>query len=440
MLSHSRLIMKYIYKKIPNSTTATIRIIVNSGSDAESVPGTAHFLEHMLFKGTKDNTYEEINKTISKLGSTNAYTSTNKTVFYIVTTADGIKKATETLLEIVTRPAFYSHEFEKEKGVILEEFTSSRDDPLDFLYNSAAFEMSNHVAHPIIGNEDTISFMTLEHIKKFYDVNYTKNNICINVVGNLSKFSEAALKKVIQSYESNLPEGELMKPVEFILNEHYALNTGSLNNPFVLNLDFPCQQNYATLWFDAPDVKDNLEKNFISELFCNMVGNGFHSLFFNKLREELALCYDCSIYVDTIGTQKKFLAYAALGEHNIEKCLLEIKNILAGIASGNFSEEILEISKANTAFNMASRMQTPSGQAAILDDIFEYERLLPDFRLESYSYEDFKDAINKISKEDVQNFASEILKSNFDVVVLRGELNKPTFFERIKNLFRGEWK
>ncbi len=206
--------IKYNYKKIPNATTATIRIVVNAGSDLETIPGTAHFLEHMIFKGTLDNSYEEINKKISRLGSTNAYTSSDKTVFHIVTTVEGIKEATETLLEMVTRPAIDVEEIEKEKGVILEEYRSSKDDSFGFLYDSACFALTNGETHSILGDENSIKSMSDLVIREFYRKYYTQNNICINLVGNLSGFTEAAFKKIIQKYESNLQTGEFIDELQ----------------------------------------------------------------------------------------------------------------------------------------------------------------------------------------------------------------------------------
>ena len=428
--------IKYNYKKIPNATTATIRVVVNAGSNMEDLPGTAHFLEHMIFKGTLDNSYEEINKKISRLGSTNAYTSSDKTVFHIVTTVEGIKEATETLLEMVTRPAIDVEELEKEKGVILEEYRSSKDDSFGFLYDSACFALTNGETHSILGDENSIKSMSDLVIREFYKKHYTQNNICINLVGNLSGFTEAAFKKIIQKYESNLQTGELQEPVSFNLKKN-----GTLDEPQTVNLNFPCQQNYVSLWFNAPNVKENLEANLIADIFCNMIGGGFHSLFSNRLREQLALCYSCNIAMDSIGTQKKFIAYAALGEENIDKCILEMKNIIRDVAAGNFSDEVLEISKANASFNMAKFLQTPSGHAAILDDVFEYGFYDPSLDLKELSYEKIKDMLYNVSKDDLQNFALKIINgSDFDVVILKGNLGKPTLFERFKKLFKGERK
>lgn len=427
--------MKYNYKKVPNSTTAIIKVVINAGSNMETIPGTAHFLEHMMFKGTKDNSYEEINKKIARLGSANAYTSSDKTVYHIITTAENLKEATETLLEIIARPAFIPEELEKEKGVILEEYRSTLDDPVGFLYDSVCYNLTNGATHSTIGNEQSINSMSVEVIKDFYETQYTQNNICVNLVGNLSNLSEAAFKKIIQKYEPDLQIGKLQNPVTFEL-----CNSNTIHDAVPLYLDFPCQQNYASIWFDAPNVKEDLENNLISEVFCNMLGNGFHSLFFNRLREQLALCYDCNMTIDYIGTQRKFIAYAALSNKNIDKCIVEMKNIILDVAAGKFSDEVLEISKANASFNMAQAMQTPAGHASILDNVFEYEHYDPNLILKDLSFEQVKNQIYGVSKGDMQNFAIKVANSNFNIAVLEGSLNKPTFFEKIKNMFKGERK
>ena len=114
---------KVLHEKRSDSL-ATIRAIVNAGSTSEAEEkdyGVAHFLEHMFFKGTTKQGYKELNKKLTRLGSHNAYTSRDRTVYHMMFLPQKFSTAVDLLTEMIFEAVCDPEEFEKERGVILEE-------------------------------------------------------------------------------------------------------------------------------------------------------------------------------------------------------------------------------------------------------------------------------------------------------------------------------
>ena len=247
-----------------------------------------------------------------------------------------------------------------------------------------------------------------------------QKNIHIIVAGDTGELNSKSLNNIISKHFSSNNDSQENEMIKF-----KSESFGKFEHPDITNLEFPKNQSYATLWFKNLSIKETWDRNFVNNIFSNIVGGGMHSLFFKKIRQEMSLCYSCKLANSEIGNTSYHLGYAALSEENIDKCINAMKTIIKDVADGNFSDELFEIAKSNNIFSLAEAMQTPEGQCSIiLDDYFKFKREMPEFKIENFEYSDYKNKIKKLCKADVQNYASEVLNGQFDVVILRGTLKE----------------
>ena len=160
---------KVLYHK-KSSPITSVRILVNAGACNEETPdvyGSAHFLEHMFFKGTKSKSVKEVNKITSELGSANAYTASNRTVYRINCLNENFSKSLNILSEMLFEAEMTEEEFNKERGVILEEIQTELDSPSTYFFTILREQFLGTPAHRVLGHTENISKITLDELKQF---------------------------------------------------------------------------------------------------------------------------------------------------------------------------------------------------------------------------------------------------------------------------------
>lgn len=173
----------------PDAHSVALGYMVKTGSRDEppALAGVSHFLEHMLFKGTATRTADDVNRQFDDMGAqNNAYTSNEVTCYW----ANVLPEFTEPALELFTdmmRPSLRVEDFEVEKKVILEEIALYLDRPSHTLFETV---MEDHfgahpMAHSVLGTKDSISALTREQMKGYFDARYGPGNMVLAVAGNV---------------------------------------------------------------------------------------------------------------------------------------------------------------------------------------------------------------------------------------------------------------
>lgn len=192
----------------PGSTSATVQIWFRAGSALEKKDdqGIAHFLEHMFFKGTKKRPGSKIAAEVESFGGEiNAFTSFDYTCYYINCPNHKLPQSVDILLDMVSNPQFLTKELIPERGVVLEEYRRSVDNP----YQSHFFEIQKGCflggyKHPILGTPKTITKFTREQIRNFRKSYYNQANTLFVVAGDLGEHKN--LKGLIEKFK--IPKGE----------------------------------------------------------------------------------------------------------------------------------------------------------------------------------------------------------------------------------------
>ena len=178
-----------VIERMPDVRSAAAGFLVRTGARDETAPlaGVSHFLEHMMFKGTKSRTWRQITIDFDRMGSTyNAYTSEDRTTYYGWVRRGDVGRQIELLADMI-RSSLPPEEFETEKHVILEEIAMAKDNlehlAIDFLQEKVFAGSS--LAWPVLGYEDTVASLTRDQMWAYFQKRYAPDNLMLIVAGHV---------------------------------------------------------------------------------------------------------------------------------------------------------------------------------------------------------------------------------------------------------------
>ena len=182
--------LRLIVKQMPGLMSVTMGIIVRTGASIEtdSEDGISHFIEHMMFKGTKKRSAFRISDEMDAIGAQmNAYTSKDLTCYYAKSTTGHAGEAFEILSDLFLNSTFPEEEMVREKGVIIEEINMNDDTPDDLCLDvlSRAFYGERGYGRNILGSRENVNSFTKSDIEKYMSRRYTAGNIVISMAGNI---------------------------------------------------------------------------------------------------------------------------------------------------------------------------------------------------------------------------------------------------------------
>jgi len=181
--------LQIVGQPMPDFESAAVSFYVRTGSRDEpdlSIAGVSHFLEHMVFKGTKTLDWQEITLEFNKIGAEiNAGTSHESTVFFALVLGEYLDRVLE-LLSDMMYPRLDENDFNLEKEVIINEIARSEDDPynLAFRYMMQAYFEEHPLGHDVLGSRESIRSMHIEQMREYWKRRYAANNLILSVAGN----------------------------------------------------------------------------------------------------------------------------------------------------------------------------------------------------------------------------------------------------------------
>ena len=367
--------------------SAALGIWVGGGSREETPEesGAAHFIEHMLFKGTQRRTAQDIARETDAIGGQmNAFTTKECTCFYGRVLDDHLPQALDILFDMVYCSSFAQEAVETERGVILEEIDMYEDTPDDLCAEKlfGAVFAGSPLARPILGREETLAPMGA-FLKAYHDAHYRGDNTVVALTGS---FSQEVLEDIRRRF-SALPAGNAPAPVP------------AAYTPAFVATPKPIEQNHLTLAF--PGLDYNSPKRFALQLLSAILGGGVSSRLFQQVREQQGLCYSIYSYGAGHAETGVFCIYTALNKETEAKALATIRRVIDDfLANGPTTEELeraREQSKANVIMGLESTQSRMSHAGRSL--LFSGEIL---------TSEQIIDAYDRVTREDVVALAQEI--------------------------------
>lgn len=389
--------LQVIIEQDTNAKSCTFEYIVACGAldeqgtyNGENNFGVAHFVEHMMFKGTNSRTVDDINNDIAAIGGyCNAATSFDHTLYYISSPADKWKDNLEILNDIFWNSTFPEDEFEQEKTVILEELKMYEDKPrskcmenLDILINQK-FANRQRVA----GNIDSVSKLTVEDLKRFVKVFYQPNNIALLISGNVP------IKEVLADINIFL----LYKEKGIIIDRNTSFDKEVMNNQLIrLQKNDLAQSHFGfAIKGIAPYEKDY----YIQDLIADYLGGGFISKLYNIIREKLGLAYTVNVSTNPLRDTSYIMGYCGLKKENINKVHGIIVKELNKLKHELIDDKELKILKALYRGKSLLALETTSAKLSVHEDNFIYNT--------DYTIDSILDIVMNTTSQDIREFANK---------------------------------
>lgn len=355
--------------------------------------GLSHFIEHMLFKGTKTRSNEKLNSALEERGGEyNAYTDFNSTVFSITALSEELEVSVELISDMLINSVFPEAEIEKERGVILAEIRTSKDDVEDFSFrkiHEAAFKRSP-LRYDTIGEEKTVKKFSKDELVEFYSKYYVPNNCVISIV---SPFEHEYILNLVLKCFKDWQSKELKKS-KFIIE----------NNIPIKKISHKKEIEQSTIIYAYTFHNLNKEEELALKILNHKLGESANSVLFRELREERGLAYDVYSQLDISKYVKTMYIYTAVSFENIDetldiinKCIEKIKN-----ADIKFDDSTISLMKKVLKTAVASTMEDSTDLGSyVLHQIIDEESI--------YDFENDMNNLEHIKKEDLYNVANKVL-------------------------------
>jgi predicted Zn-dependent peptidase len=273
-------------EKMDHIRSVAMGVWIRAGSrhETQDVNGVSHFVEHMVFKGTKSRSAQLIAREVDAIGGNlDAFTGKETVCFNIKVLDEHVPVALDVLSDLVLNPVFASDEITRERGVILEEIKMDEDNP-DYLVHeifTQAFWKDHPLGRPILGTKETVKRFERDTLCNFYGQRFHGGNMIFSAAGNIDH--DTFVEQVTRRFES-LPAGESLTTTvppktaaRIILKNKKAL-----------------EQVQLCLGVPAPRIAD--ESRYVTLVLNTILGGGMSSRLFQTVREERGLAY--SIYSD----------------------------------------------------------------------------------------------------------------------------------------------
>src|SRR6478736_7399451 len=364
--------------------------------------GLSHILEHMLFKGTKTRSTNEIAQKIQDVGGyINAYTSFDRTVFWIDVPKDGALTALDILADAMMNSTLPAREYVKEQEVIRREFAMGMDDPgrmVTHLLFATAYQRHPYRL-PVIGLTDIYNQLTHQQVMEYYKARYVPNNLTFVVVGDVCA---AEVRKKVEKFFKDRPARSLA-PI-YIPGEPPQLGRREVHQEFATELT-----HFAMAWhvpeIAHPDVP-------ALDLLSVILGEGHSSRLYRKVREESGLAFAISAFSYTPGDPGILGVDAVLDPKNRSAAQSLILQIIEEIRHNGVTAEELAKSKKIALSQELASLRTMRGQATDLGTNWFLTRNL------NFSRQ-YLDKIQKVTLDDIKRVAVQYLTDeNLTIVSL----------------------
>jgi predicted Zn-dependent peptidase len=321
--------VRVLRESVPGARSASLGVWVASGSRHESAAesGSAHFIEHMVFKGTRTRTASQLAAQLDELGGqSDAFTSREYTCFHGRTLDAHLRRFADILGDMLFNSKFDDADVANERGVIFEEIDMCEDTPEDVVSDrmlSAVFR-GNGLARPILGKRAALSAMDGEFLRERMARRYRGGDILVALAGSCTRADAEYVAEVFSAFAPG--EGKPIKAARY--------------TPSVTVKRKSIEQNHFCVSFPCTSVTD--DRRYAMQLLSDILGGGMSSRLFQSVREERGLCYGIYTYVSSYRDTGLFSICTALGSRTQEDALRLIadelgKIVSAGVTDGELS-------------------------------------------------------------------------------------------------------
>lgn len=368
--------LRVICEPIPHFRSVSVGLWVGAGSMLEepSENGLSHFLEHMLFKGTKKRTAREIAEVMDAIGGQiNAFTGKECTCYYAKVMDEHLPIAMDVLSDLLRNAEIDEGELEKERGVILEEIAMVEDTPDDIVHDllsEAAYEGSS-LAQTILGTNERIAGYGREALVAYRQTHYRPDNTVLAVAGRYDLDRLKALAESLLGDWQGDGDAVAFPAAAFV--------------PGLRRKEKEVEQVHVCIGY--PGVAVGSDDTYALAIFNNLFGGGMSSRLFQRIREESGMAYSVGSYPSSVPGSGLYTLYAGTSPQHVEVVLRmlreEVERVLAdGVGDAEF-EKAREQLKGGYILGLestSSRMSSIGRSTLLLDRVRGEDEVLEKIR------------------------------------------------------------
>lgn len=394
--------VRIVHEKVLHARSLAVGVWIQAGSNDEGVDeaGIAHFIEHMLFKGTKKYSAKDIAEQFDRIGGElNAFTSKEATCFHTTILKEDAKMALDLLVDMLFNSVFDEEEIRKEKQVVLEEIAMYEDTPDDEVHERLwqAMYRNHPLGKPVLGNRQSVGQFTKQSIQAFMDRMYIPGRIVISIAGNYDDTFIDFIESLFQSFE---------KPTK---NKSTLLEIPTFHANIV-SMNKDVEQAHLCLGF--PSITSNDYRKYALSIVNDVIGESMSSRLFQEVREKQGLAYSIYSYYALYEQAGAFIIYGGTAPENTEKLQQTITGVLKEAVEQGISEEEIKRAKQSikSSFllgleSMESRMSRNGHQTLLGQDLLTVDEVLQ--------------TIDNITKQEVDQVVQQTFQKRFASSIIR---------------------
>lgn len=398
--------IRVITEVMPHVRSVSIGIWIGSGSRGETPEqnGISHFIEHMVFKGTKHRSAEEIARSVDSIGGgLDAFTSKELVSYNTKVLDEHTPIAFDVLSDLVLNPLFREEDIEKEKGVILEEIKMEVDNPEYLIHEifSSNFWRDHPLGKPILGTRDTVRKFDRDMLSGYFRLNYSPSNILITAAGHLDHANLVRLTEERFSSLAPMPDLSPVHPPKPHARMVFR-NKASLEQVHV--------------YLGVPAYALPHESRFICYVLNTVLGGGMSSRLFQNIREKQGLAYSVYSELSMYRDAGCLAICAGTSVESARKVVLSIMQELRQMRDEQVSAEELRRAKDHLKGSFMLGLESTSSR---MGNLARQEMYFGRF----FSLDEMLESIESVTAEQVQHVAQEFFEPDRVALTMLGRLD-----------------
>lgn len=365
--------LRVVCEEIPYVKSVSIGLWIAAGTRHEEAElnGISHFIEHMMFKGTKRRSARNIAEEVDNVGGQlNAFTGKECTCYYAKMLNTHLELAFDILSDMIFNSTFLPDEIEKEKNVVLEEINMYEDTPEEVVHDlfTGTLFKGHPLGYPVLGSSTAVNSIKRNDILNFIHKNYQPQNTVISVAGNV-KFGQVV--EMAKKYFGDWKRKQEAPPVQSEPTMNFELRVKRKDT----------EQVHFCIGFKGYSQKDENLYPFLA--LNNLLGGGMSSRLFQKIREDLGLVYSVYSYPSTYSDTGLMAIYAGTNPSQLYKVIRYIKRELSAIKKEGITlqelNRVKEQMKGNYIMSLestGSRMSSMGKSELLLGKVYTPEEVL----------------------------------------------------------------
>jgi predicted Zn-dependent peptidase len=401
--------IRVVTEELPHVRSISVGVWVEVGSRDEQPEnnGITHFIEHMVFKGTKRFSVPQIARSLESVGGyLNAFTTKEHTCFYARVLDQHLERSIDVISDLLQHPLFPEKEIEKEKQVVIEEIKNTEDEPDDLIHEY--FERNifhrHSLGYPIIGNKENVARFSANDLRSYTERYYRSGNIVLAAAGSLK---HDKVVELVEKYFHSIPKGH---------GPGRRRRGPKTSHPRKEIFEKSIKQSHICIGSIGYSAKS--EQRHALYVLNTLLGEGMSSRLFQNIREKYGFAYSIYSFINLLSDTGDMGVYIGTDQKHIEKSLELIQKELDNLATKPVSAAELKRAREQVKGSMTLGLESTSSRMMRLGsgELF-YGKFMP--------IDEILKKISDVSVEDIQDVAKTLFKpEKYSTVIFRPDKNQ----------------